>query len=234
MKTALVIMGHKSVEETINRHWPYWVRWGMEVLGTSPQDGTMWPDGIESMAFGVNAHCGFESAKRLTNIFQWLSGMSHFDKFLMIEYDCIILNDPRNVIEESGHFAAHFDVNKEGTRFKSDIYFPPPWIFTREAARDIFEQAQRLLARGDIEEGFSDRFLARIIGTTENRFRHVSGVQHGYFDLDQNAKKKAKASVEAGDCLFLHCIKTPEDLEYFDCKNAVGTMAQEYDSLAGG
>lgn len=212
MKAALVVMGHRAVQDTIDRHMPYWRRTGLDILGTNPQDGTIWPADVESMAYGVNAHCGRDSAVRLLNVFKWIANSPERPFYCVIEYDMLVLKPyipPSNVVY------THSDVNKEGDRFKHKFYNPPPWIVTNKVASVIHQTGEKLLNYNDFEEGYNDRFIARILSKSGLFWWAIPNVHHGYFDKDPEAKRKALEAVKAGTCTFLHCVKTQADLDYF-------------------
>jgi hypothetical protein len=164
------------------------------------------------MAYGVNAHSGRDPAERFLNVFRWLSRNFNYEKFILIEYDMLILKD---VVVINSPFSCHSDVNKEGYRFKHYVYYPPPWIFSHSIATSIWAMGNSLLKFGDCEEGYNDRFMARILNEIGLKPSKALEVHHGYFDKDPEAKQKALVAVKAGTCTFLHCVKTQADLDYF-------------------
>lgn len=212
-------MGHKAVEETIKRHFPFWSKTGLEIVGSNPQDGTIWPKEITSIAFGCNAHAGSLATPRLINILDYLSLRTDVDQVCLIEYDLVILKPihlPDGIC--FGSMIAP-DENVDGqSRFKHDEYYPPPWFFLQTIAGDMADQARKLYAADDYEGGYHDRFFARILSTMGLKSTLLPETCHGYFEADPVRKEQARKQVQALKATYLHCVKTQEDLNYFLCK----------------
>lgn len=213
MKTALVVMSYKNQEETVLRHLPFWKASGADCLiGDAPNDGTVWPDGFNmGLVNGKSQHAGEEIINRVVQLMEVLPRLG-FDRYCLIEYDVLILRP----IEWGGPGFRSEISESVDSHFKSRFFYLPPWIMDGQTMKELAVIGRQMLAEGNIEGGFVDRFMGVATDRLGIQVRRVLG---GIFTRDfrlepPEAYKLGRGLAMGNKVTYLHTVKTQHELEY--------------------
>src|ERR1044071_6153513 len=98
MNTLLIIQAHGGMEPHIQRHWPFWKKSGLEMLGVDRFDGRVkWPESIPTVSIGRSTYIDKESGNMIRIMVETFAhclenqDFNHFSSFMMIDYDAVIV-----------------------------------------------------------------------------------------------------------------------------------------------
>lgn len=156
MSLLLAIHSYPDANAGIVRHWPYYEKSGAQkILGIGTTDGRCrWPSGVESVEIGANAYIGGDHLpRRLMNTMRLMLLMP-FDRFCIIEWDCLFF---KPMPEFSGLVGFHAGNRSEG--MKAARYHHCPWAFDYETGHQWLKKADELIGQVDGHECSPDVFF---------------------------------------------------------------------------
>lgn len=212
MRTILAVMSHPEANELVARHWQYYERAGADViLGVETEGGGCeWPKQCTFRA--VIGERGYVNAgrlpKRLVGILDACLTLGPFDQIAVIEADTIFLRQIPKLLP--GMTAM---LRGPGTpQYKGKSYYHCPWMFTREAAARTFLAGHNLILAGEIERGYTDRFVGWAVEKYGIPVHQLPMYSRNELDSIEYLVE-AKRAIEDG-AISVHGVKTAEQLEY--------------------
>jgi hypothetical protein len=213
MKTLLAIMSYAGANETVKRHFPYWLKAQADILGVGHTDTVCeWPKHerfIGSVNICKDSHV--DGPAHIVRFLELLGVCVHahceYDRFVIAEYDTLFFK-PLPVDLPLGLNAVLAGGRSE--EFHASRFFHTPWIFDRKSAFDVWIKGQRMLNCGLIEQGFIDRFLGLLLDLYDIPFTPLPGYTHNTVELCHVAE--ARGAIKAG-YFTIHGVKTAECLQ---------------------
>jgi len=140
MTTTTAVIAHGDVIQTVFRHLPIWLKYSDNLLIISPQDNPCIINNVDCRVFENRSHFGLSSIKR--QLFAMISALDYgSDYYVFLEYDAIMLSQPkqRNIFQ--GLWKKGQEINKEtGENIKKNwIHYP--WIFPHDVLKKFVEEA---------------------------------------------------------------------------------------------
>lgn len=154
MNCLVVILGHGAIQATFDRHLHLWESHRCPILVNSPCDDPI-RTSHSTYESGLSAHNGDAAYWRFRNIICHMASMVWYDQFLLMEYDCFML-DP--VIRPLRGVRAVMADNLE-QRFQESRFGIPPMQMDGETLRRIAAEASK--DEGPHSFGFLDRIISR-------------------------------------------------------------------------
>lgn len=208
----LAVQTFPGANETVARHWPHYEAAGCDrILGILTEGGRCtWP-GEHTAIVGKDSYVdGDHLCRRLLGTIR--AGLdAGATELVIIEYDvCFFRALPATmpeglVMNATGGWS-------EG--FRGKRYFHPPWMMDINTAYRVLEGGEEMLAGGDIEKGFPDRFIGRLAE------RYDVPVREGWFanytqnslDQPEYLKQARQARLAGAHCV--HGMKSAQQLNY--------------------
>lgn len=165
MKHLIAIHAHPGIEEHLSRHWPFFKRAEMDILGVGRTGGTIkWPEPVDEVLIGesdyVNAKTGNLSIRVVETFRHFLNNYDH-DTCMVVEYDSVILKKPPEYPGGFATFLAGYCPPEWGVKAKRFVHCP--WWADRKTAEKFVEAGDRLIRNGEYENGSPDVFCGRVI-----------------------------------------------------------------------
>ena len=212
-KSLVGIFSYAGANATVGRHWPYFRKagvplWGIGRINTS----CLWPDGVfNPVNIGEDTYvCGDNLCKRLIiacEHFLMLPWMQQFNDVCLIEYDSIFT---RALPEHPGGLATCI-AGGNSPGFKGTRFFHTPWWVDRPTAALIVAEGRLMLAEGDIEHGFPDRFLGRLVDRCPMHITETNTFSVNTIDNPAYVEA-AREAIRRGSFM-VHGIKTADQLK---------------------
>lgn len=215
MKISLVgIFSYAGANATVGRHWPYFQKagvplWGIGRINTS----CYWPNGVfHTTDIGMDSYVdGHNLCSRLVKALTCFLEDHYFHDYndvCLIEYDSIFTGP---LPEHPGGLATCI-AGGNSPGFKGTRFFHTPWWADRPTAATIVEEGRKMLAEGDIEHGFPDRFLGRLVDRRpEIKVSETNTFSVNTIDRPEYVAQ-ARAAIERG-IWYAHGVKTPDQLK---------------------
>lgn len=218
-QTLLVIFSHSKANETVRRHWPYYLNSGCDILGVGRTDThCQWP--VPDGRFIGEINVGKESyANGDNHIVRFLDTLEHcmnapelkkYKAWAFIEYDGVLfapIPTPR-IDTFYGKRAGYKDQG-----FLGQQYLHTPWIFDRIMAGRVLKAGRAMLQAGLIERGFLDRWFGLMIDLYDLDWKDTGAETYTQNSLDTTEKiSDARRAIAAG-CFYVHGIKTESQLK---------------------
>jgi hypothetical protein len=151
MRTLIMVMAHADVQDTVDRHMPYWNKLGRVWISCPPSSIVKTCGPV--LAIGVKGHNGPEANARFKKIMNCMNEMD-YDWFQLHEYDSLCLADTASDQLDPGKIWANVFTNNQ-PQFKGGHFFHPPLTMTKKV---LGQMCRALDAVNDQEEhGFWDR-----------------------------------------------------------------------------
>jgi len=205
MRPLLTVFTWAGDDERIERHWPYWERSGCDILLSYPVDA---PCARPGVAFHRSCHHGPELISRIFRTFEHVSGRQ-YATYYFIEADSVILG--RVPVQLPPGFHGYFLPNDNEARFAAPLYPHYAHGMGRATLMDVIQGMA--LSEVDMEEGYPDRFLGRVL--FENYIPMTNRVDLMYSRnlLDQPKYIAGARDAIAHGALFIHGIKEQHHLD---------------------
>lgn len=223
MSMLLLIHSWGGANETVVRHWPYYLNFGAgRVVGVSTEKGDcLWPEGVESFLCGDGRYMfGPNLPTRLKDTIAWTLDQPE-EWSCCVEYDTLCLDpsalheiekletpDPTVFCHRTG--GQTFDA-------KVDWFSHNPWIWNKAAARVLVPEMQKIIDEKHCEYGRAESSPDVFWAYACERARVT--VIHDYFTMhSRNSFDCEGALQEACDAVamgvqILHGCKYPHELE---------------------
>jgi len=166
LKPCLAILAHAGASATLADFQPRWERLGLPLLAFVPYADT-WPGRPVHQVYhqGASVHAGAGAIARFTLAVETLVNLTHFDRYLLMEYDTVNLADTLPALDWSvfngGFMHCH---GPETPAHHYQVSFSP-WAFTRSVGQLLLAAIARERARPSHPTwtaGLVDRWLAAV------------------------------------------------------------------------
>lgn len=157
MKTVLIVMAHRGVQATVDRHKKYWERWG-DVIYLCGQDDCLRGEYGMQWAYGPAEHYGFASNRKVTMALRQAVDMAPTN-IIFLEYDAIILGEDNKWLYEIPHDAIwcpRFGDTRPNRGFVGTQFLHPPLVMRTKMASKLVRAMEEIGPA--VEQGFHDRF----------------------------------------------------------------------------
>lgn len=217
MKTLLLIFSHTEANPVVARHWPWYRKSGMDIVGVGSTNGNcIWPQyglldqikiGSEGAPSGAHyIHRFLNALSYCLSNYSWLE----YESFCFIEYDGIFLKPLPEIAPNT------FVTKKNGGAsdgFLGSFFVHTPWIMDRQMGHIILDYGQRMYKHGLHERGFLDRWFGLMIDLYKLNWSDLGRDVFSENTLDtphliQMGRDAAKRGV-----FYIHGIKTQKQLE---------------------
>jgi hypothetical protein len=204
MKPLTIIMAHKEVQETFDRHLPVWTKLNPELVVFCPLDSILDTRGHELWAFGRKSHHDAEANRRFKHLIVRTSRMI-YNATMILEYDALAFEYPEILRESIGCNVFRDDRPERG--FIGTTFAHPPLYMGYHANNMLCRELEKL--PNDCEQGFWDRMLGLAIENgnipTHNFLMHGQG-----FSRNTIEPHDIPACVEAvrNGATMIHGVKT--------------------------
>lgn len=162
MSTLVVILAHGKVQQTFDRHLPFWQAHKSDIVAISPRDDPIEYHG-PSYVCGNSSHSGESANYRIQMAMDLIRERQKYMHGIIYEYDSFCL-DVQSIRWCSGFFGNVQKNNEQ--RFVSPFYPNPPWIIDVESLSKMKTVGEKYPSI--FEDGFHDRYLAALA--------HIAGV----------------------------------------------------------
>ena len=220
MKPLMIVMGHKAAEPTLAMNGDMFLRQGCDVIGFSPQDGTVfpWP---ASLAYGRSEHSGPAMIARMHWLLRTAARLS--DRIIITEADQLFFGRPLG--ERKWNWAGLTAPVKQNhdAAFAASWYVVIPWIMDAKTAILIADELQAMAKINGhtgwcIEKGYNDRALGLAVHRLRARkalaFHEIKDHWTDETDLAEKAKpniwNELALDLYSGKITMVHSIKTAE------------------------
>ena len=209
---TLLVQSCVSANQTVARHFPYYEKAGCDqIIGVLTTGGRCeWP-GNNSIEIGRDSYVdGDHLCRRLVDTVQ--AGIdAGATEIVVIEYDvCFFRALPDRM--PSGLVMNATGGWSEG--FRGRRYFHPPWMMDLDTAYRVVEAGREMLADGDIEKGFPDRFIGRLAERYDVPVHEAWFQNYTQNSLDQPEYLKQARQARLSGCHMIHGFKSKAQLEY--------------------
>ena len=173
MKTLLAVHSYPGANDTIERHWPYFLRQRANFLfGVGTEDGTCrFPKGAASVKIGNDSYInGAVLPKRMLNTLAEFLDLN-WDVMILAEYDTVFFQRI-NVEQMIKPFAGHYAGGRTW-QSKASCFYHNPWVFSRSCVDGFIREGWKAIADGvcgektsyhlSDPEGSPDVFFAYVI-----------------------------------------------------------------------
>jgi len=224
MKPLVAILSHSGANDTIARHWPYFLKAEADLLlvgrvNTHCVFPTEAPgrkiyridSGTEAHADGANHILRFLDVIRK---FLQSPAFADYDVLVVTEYDSIWLGpipDPPGVPDGIHAYLAGGHEPMRDSRWYSTRFVHTPWMMNRATAEKVFTIGHRLLRANLIEHGFIDRWLGLIMDLYAIPFHQTQTFSSNSLDTAP-FMAAARTAVKCG-AWYVHGVKTQEQLD---------------------
>jgi hypothetical protein len=226
----VAVLTHSGANETVARHWPYYLRSGADILMVG-RVGTdcRWPTAsthqcpisgkfhrIYEMRSGIESYVnGDNHIVRLLDVidtFCYKDYYRYHTHLCVIEYDGVFLQPiPLDALQADGSLVTYVNgYEKPGEKWHGSRFLHTPWLMDRNLAYKILKAGNAMLRAQLIEHGFVDRFLGLLCDLHDIPV-HVSNTFSANA-LDTPAFMSAAQKCVASGGWYSHSCKTKEML----------------------
>jgi hypothetical protein len=157
----LLVQTYPGANETVKRHYPYFVAGGFgQVVGvTTEGGGCYWPT-LDTVEVGRNQYFGAPGlSERLIRTLE--AGLKlGADELAVIEYDVLFF---RPLPALPGDGIAMVVTGGSSPGYKSKSFFHCPWYMNAATAERVIEVGNQLIEAEEHEQGWPDRFMGLIV-----------------------------------------------------------------------
>lgn len=229
-KPLVAVLYHSRVNETVLRHFPYYINSGADLLMVGRTNtncvrpgGDKWVHDDGSFQNIYDTNIGPESGPMGANhierflgvldLFTWDNRFENHTHICITEYDAIFLKPiPEKVLDVRGMLiATPAGFHTPDNWFHSSRFFHTPWMMDRTCAERIMKYGNRMLRAGLIEKGFVDRFLGLLVDLHD--IPVWSDATYSANSLDTPAFMAGARKALADGCWHLHGVKTKDQLQ---------------------
>lgn len=155
MSMLCVINGYGGMQETFDRHMPFWQSHGLPILVNTPANDPL-TSKHPRIVFGYSSYCGPYTPPRWINLFNELVKKPH-SHFVIFEYDSLCLLKKIKPTNGWRGIACH---NSDFRKFLSGRYAMAPWVVDKQS---LFLMLSAFNRYPDcLEHGSDDRFCAAL------------------------------------------------------------------------
>lgn len=196
----------------VKRHWPYYRLSGCDILGIGRTNQKCeWPSDINYVHdIGESGHVGRGNLPlRLVTAFEYMATTKQFngyDRFCLIEADSIFT---RPMPAAAKWFSANLACGP-APGFRGNLGFHCPWIADHMIACAIAGHGYRMIANGDIERGWPDRFIGWLVEKNEIPWSKANTYSRNALDRPEYVEQ-AREAIRNG-VYHVHGIKTLQQL----------------------
>ena len=214
MKTLIVIFAHSTVNDTVRRHWPWYLRGDCDILGVGRTNTRCeWPTErlIHSIAVGIEGYASGDN--HILRFLETLTALltderyKAYGAFCLVEYDGIFIRPVPPI--KPGTICAKLAGHRDG-HFRGNAYYHTPWYLDRIMAGRILKYGFAMLKAGLIEGGFIDRWLGLMVDLYDIPIADTSTYTQNTIDTPAKIEQ-ARTAIEAG-AWYIHGIKTESQL----------------------
>lgn len=223
MSMLLLIHSWGGANETVVRHWPYYLNFGAgRVVGVSTEKGDcIWPKGVESFVCGDGEYMnGPNLPRRLMGTILWSLNQPE-EWCACCEYDHLALqpNALEGITEIHTKDPTVFCHRTGGQTFdaKVDWFAHAPWIWNKSAARVLVPEMQKIIDEGHCAYGKAesspDVFWAYACERAKVTVIHDFFTMHSRNCYDLPGSLEEACDAVAMGVQFCHGVKHPHELE---------------------
>lgn len=226
MRHLLAIHAHPGTEPHLKRHWPYFKRAEMDILGVGRTGGVIeWPEKVHEVLIGesdyVNAKTGNLSFRVVLTFKHFLENFDH-DTCMCVEYDSVILAKPEPYPGGFASFLAGYCPPEWGVKAKRFLHCP--WWMDRATAEKFVTAGERLLSSGEYENGSPDVFVGRVIDEARIGFNPLNAFSRNTLDMRlPRLLDECKDAIAAG-VWYAHGFRDDQHLDYVLGKIPIGEV----------
>lgn len=178
MNTLIVIMAHRDIQPTFDRHLYEWEKHGHDIVVYCPKDSIV-DTHHRIWAFGPRGHHGADANKRFKELIYMLA-LTTYERFMICEYDSYCLSPVLPFFRVDAFHDALlcgnvFRDDRPDRGFIGTTFIHPPLILTKSAL-SILVPALKALA-DECERGFWDRMLG--LACEERGIPTLDFLRHG-------------------------------------------------------
>jgi len=206
--TLILLQTHGGVDPALERHWPWLLRGGCDVLVTSPEDDPALRRGlVVGKVIRKVPQDYYRLQERLVMALEKVRGLhGGYKDLLVLHYDSVLLG-PVGAKNSPG-LDTRLDESKEG--FIAPLNSTPPWWFDWETLEKFLKAAA--LHPINFEGGFLDRWVAAICFLHRIPMTQTSLIGYGRNNVSDDWPEVEK-SIRSGFPL-VHGIKTEAELKH--------------------
>lgn len=208
---VLAIQTYPGANLAAARHFPFYENAGADrIIGITTEDGGCdWP-GREDIEVGPDCYVSGDHLCR--RLLETISACleSGADELMVAEYDTLFFRPMPPLFPDGLVMNA---TGGGGPEFRGLAYYHGPWCMNAVTAQKVVASGRLMLADGDIEHGWPDRFIGRLA----ERFE-IPAVQGFFKNYSRNCLDtpeyiaEARAAIAAG-AHAVHGVKTVGQLE---------------------
>ncbi len=207
----LLIHTHGSVNDTVARHFPYYLRAGCDrTVGVQTTKGDCrWPSADSVVIGGDSYVAGNHLPNRLLRTLEYAVNQGATE-ILVAEYDTVFF-------KPFPALPAGFSLNVTGgsmAGYRCSRFFHGPWCMDAETAKETIETGDRLLAEGINEGGSPDTFLGYITDLLKLPVHEGVFKNYSRNSLDQPTHLQEARQAYRDGAVCIHGIKLESELSF--------------------
>lgn len=215
MSFTLLIHSYGGANETVARHWPYFLRAGASrIVGVDTiKRDCVFPDGIQTIIAGDGRYMnGDNLPRRLLDTIAWCAWQPE-DRFVIAEYDTLFFHPIHDFI---GVCCDRTGGQTWGS--KASWFGHNPWCFDRESCQPLMNAMVEIISEGHCSygkpESSPDVFFAYACERAGISVRHdlFRLFTRNCFDIPGDLELARAAYCDGVDCI--HGIKTADQLSF--------------------
>lgn len=214
MKTLLIIQGHRTVKSTIERHWSYFKKSGVDLCGAASENSPdLWPEKIPLIDLGPEQGRGGDILCRnfikTLKLFLNHPDLMEYEAVAITEYDTIFCGP---IPPFEGGFKAHL-AGGPYPGLKAQNFWHPLWQLDKEMICRVIINGTKMIEEGDVEKGYTDFFVGRMNDRFNYGIKPFTGIYSQNTMEVPAMQKQCRELIKEGKIWFVHGIKTREQLE---------------------
>lgn len=214
-KTLLAVQSHSLVNDTVRRHWPYYVASGCDILGVGREDTVcLWPlapgviRGNQRFVGWINvgkegSANGDNHLRRVMDILLTFLTLEEYTHAIVTEYDSLFFRPPPE--HPGGLVAKVAGYRTEG--FRGERFFHMPLYVDRPTAAAIIGYGEAMISVGMIEHGFIDRFLGLMVDLYPLKWTDTGDTTYTQNSIYEQHVPEVRDMIRRGGW-FCHGVKT--------------------------
>lgn len=211
MKPLLVILSYAKANDMVQRHWPYFLKAGCDILGVGREDSEARFPGerlVGMVKIGKDSYVAGDNLIKLhlDALAYCLEKYPDYTHYVLTEPDAIFTK-PLPVL---GTMFSATKVGGWSPGFHGRQFFHGPWCFNAVTAARFVEFGTRMLHAGLIERGFPDRFHGLLCDLYSLPWTNFPGYSQNRLDQPKYVDD-ARQAIKDG-YHYIHGIKTEAEL----------------------
>ena len=167
---CVAVMAHMGAKDTFQRHIPFWLAWGGNVIVFSPDDDKIGIPGHQMIAVGKKGHDGINSIIRFKETIDSLLNLPFVDRFIVYEYDSFSTSQVWPVEHEE--FGGIFWEDEKESPFTARFYPHPPLFCHWDVLFRVHQELMKL--PHNAEQGFWDRVIGLAIQNAGAKIKNLA------------------------------------------------------------